>query len=517
MALKKDILIDKYIEALESGEIPWEKGWNTTRPHNPITGTEYNGFNRLWLTFISHEKGYKDTRWFTFNEIADFKNKYHPDEKWKLKKGSEGVEISKKPSYYNEVEDKYYNSRQYYKILASLDDGEKEQFKNECKMIWNNKDILYIYNAEEIDGIAPEQGIEVDPMTMDKMNTIIENMGVEYEEQVQDKSYYVQSFDKVVTPPKERFKDESLYFATLLHELSHATGHASRLNRDLSGEFGSEKYAIEELRADIGSAFLMADFGLEFDESHVNNHLAYIQNWAKVLKNDRTILQEAIKDAEMINDYVVEMSKQREMMLSKEMENTALDINNMHVTINPGFEGLNYTVFDSNYHIMDGGLIELNDGQSISAKSFIEFINTKAMNIDLNDYKAARSDYEDIFEKANRMCTLDDRYKRTFNVDQMGYFVSEILENGEIVLDAHEDHRMFFSKEEASQLSKNIPMSHITDNREFVEILKSNIIKGLQSESEVNEIYKKPDSAIFKNISSAKQQIDNTLNYGRGR
>lgn len=60
-------------------------------------------------------------------------------------------------------------------------------------------------------------------------------------------------------------------------------------------------------------------------------------------------------------------------------------------------------------------------------------------------------------------------------------------------------------------------MSHITDNREFVEILKSNIIKGLQSESEVNEIYKKPDSAIFKNISSAKQQIDNTLNYGRGR
>ena len=94
MAIKKDMLVEKYIEALESGTIPWEKGWTTTRLHNPITGTTYTGINRIWLTFASYLKGYKDSRWFTFNEISNEK-KFHPGEKWHLKKGAEGVEIKK--------------------------------------------------------------------------------------------------------------------------------------------------------------------------------------------------------------------------------------------------------------------------------------------------------------------------------------------------------------------------------------------------------------------------------------
>ena len=81
MAIKKDMLVEKYIEALESGTIPWEKGWTTTRLHNPITGTTYTGINRIWLTFASYLKGYKDSRWFTFNEISNEK-KFHPGEKW---------------------------------------------------------------------------------------------------------------------------------------------------------------------------------------------------------------------------------------------------------------------------------------------------------------------------------------------------------------------------------------------------------------------------------------------------
>ena len=120
------------VEALESGTIPWEKGWTTTRLHNPITGTTYTGINRIWLTFASYLKGYKDSRWFTFNEISNEK-KFHPGEKWHLKKGAEGVEIKKKPIYYNEVEDKWYNSKQYYKKLATLNDVEKEIFKDELK------------------------------------------------------------------------------------------------------------------------------------------------------------------------------------------------------------------------------------------------------------------------------------------------------------------------------------------------------------------------------------------------
>ena len=76
---------------------------------------------------------------------------------------------------------------------------------------------------------------------------------------------------------------------------------------------------------------------------------------------------------------------------------------------------------------------------------------------------------------------------------------------------------MFFTKDEAEMLSKELPMSHVTDNSEFVEILKSNIVKGLQTQSEVNEIYKKPDIEVLKNLKIDKPQINKTMTFGRGR
>lgn len=128
-----------------------------------------------------------------------------------------------------------------------------------------------------------------------------------------------------------------------------------------------------------------------------------------------------------------------------------------------------------------------------------------------------KTDYEELMEKVETMCLLDEEYARSFNVDQMGYYVSEILDNGELVLDAHEDYRMFFTKDEAEMLSKELPKSHVTDNSEFVETLKSNIVKGLQTQSEVNEIYKKPDIEVLKNLKIDKPQINKTMTFGRGR
>lgn len=354
-------------------------------------------------------------------------------------------------------------------------------------------------------------------MTVEKMQTIIENMGVGYVEVMQDKTFYSPELDAVITPPKERFKDEAAYFKTLLHELSHATGHANRLNRDLSGEPGSMSYAKEELRADIGAAFLMADFGLEFDESHVQNHLAYIQSWAEVLKNDKNVLLEAVKDAEMINDYILEMSKERQLTFTQTIEHSALDINEYHVELHGCDEGIDYTVFDNTYRSVDGGIIELNAEDTLLMNDFVEFIANERLNIDFTNYECKRADYEELMGKVETMCLLDEEYARSFNVDQMGYYVSEILDNGELVLDAHEDYRMFFTKDEAEMLSKKLPKSHVTDNSEFVETLKSNIVKGLQTQSEVNEIYKKPDIEVLKNLNIDKPQINKTMTFGRGR
>jgi len=95
--------------------------------------------------------------------------------------------------------------------------------------------------------------------------------------------------------------------ATLLHEAGHATGHISRLNRDMTGVFGSPEYAKEELRAEIASAFTAQELGLDYKQNeHMENHEAYVQNWIDVLENEPNELFAAIKDAEKISDYLIE-------------------------------------------------------------------------------------------------------------------------------------------------------------------------------------------------------------------
>ncbi len=97
-----------------------------------------------------------------------------------------------------------------------------------------------------------------------------------------DQPCYHPLLDKVIIPPKECFISEEELNATELHELCHATGHPTRLNRDLGGRFGSERYAREELRAEIASSFLMQSLQLRMPEAHIDNHKAYIQSWIEV-------------------------------------------------------------------------------------------------------------------------------------------------------------------------------------------------------------------------------------------
>lgn len=418
MPVKKEIMIEKYIESLEQEQIPWEKGWSNTRPHNPITGTEYTGLNRLWLNMVSDIKGYKDSRWLTFNEIIDKNGKYHPNENWHLKRGSEGVEISNRPTFYNTIEDKYYSSRQYYKKLATMTDDEKEKFKEQCKTIWNSRDKVYIYNAQEIEGIAPEPKIEINQMDMEKMQSIIKNMNVGYQEILQDKAFYNFKTDTITLPPKERFKNEGAFFATLLHEISHATGHESRLNRKLSGNKQTLDYAKEELRADIASSFLVADFGLQYDESHLNNHIAYLQNWAQALKNDKNILLEAVKDAELINDYVKEMSKEREIEISAEMDNCILESKDYYIEIHTFDEGVSYVVFDRNFHlengtvegILDGGTLETDEKMTLT--EFLEAIDTDRLKININDsYRKSDMNTKEFYDYLDQKLQIDKIYE----------------------------------------------------------------------------------------------------------
>ena len=99
-------------------------------------------------------------------------------------------------------------------------------------------------------------------------------------------AFYSPSADEAHLPEREKFKSTQSFYDTAFHEIGHSTGHESRLNRDLSGRFGSQSYAMEELRAEIASIFMEQDLGIEASEERLQNNAAYIQSWKDKIKEN---------------------------------------------------------------------------------------------------------------------------------------------------------------------------------------------------------------------------------------
>lgn len=112
-----------------------------------------------------------------------------------------------------------------------------------------------------------------------------------------DRAFYSPSTDHIQLPPVFAFNGPEEFAANALHELAHWTGHPSRLNRDLQNRFGSSAYTMEELRAELASAFVANELGIPTDISH---HASYIANWIKPLKDDKREIFRAAADAQRI-------------------------------------------------------------------------------------------------------------------------------------------------------------------------------------------------------------------------
>lgn len=287
-------LIDEYTAALTQNKIPWECSWKTQQPRNAITNRPYSGINRLLPNCIADARGYKGTRWCTFNQISDQDGKYHPSQQWHLKKGSKSVPIEY--WYVFNINDRRKYSFEEYRSIIRHNPEQAQDFRL-CSKTYN------VFNEDCIEGLLPVVTENKSIAPSAAIERIIDNMGVTYREAGQS-AYYSPRTDTVVIPPRETFDHEYGYHATQLHELCHATGHESRLNRNIKNSFGSPDYAKEELRAEIGASFLMQEFGLAYDESHAKNHMAYVQSWIEILKNDPNELFRAIHSAEEITEYI---------------------------------------------------------------------------------------------------------------------------------------------------------------------------------------------------------------------
>lgn len=291
----REEMINSFIDCLKKDTIPWHRSWSAKqRPFNAVTNTTYRGVNSLWLSYNQFAREFDDPRWCTFKQAQT--------QGWKIKPGSKGTRVEFWSLY--DTEEKRKLTQREAKQLS--DELTLEEFKNRVKPISN---VYTVFNGEQIDGIPKyeEKTYELNTEELlQKRDTLLKNMNVDFSEGG-DKAFYNPSRDRITLPEMNRFETEYDYMATLLHEAGHATGHISRLNRDMTGVFGSPKYAKEELRAEIASAFTAQELGLDYEQNeHMENHEAYVQNWIDVLENEPNELFAAIKDAEKISDYLIE-------------------------------------------------------------------------------------------------------------------------------------------------------------------------------------------------------------------
>lgn len=290
----REELTAKFLAALNQGEIPWRACWAQNRPVNATTGKPYRGINNMMLSYMAEQRGYADPRWCTYNQAQE--------RGWQVRKGEKSARVEYWAYY--DLKDKKMLSWPEARKRVKEDPAYIQNLQLRCRC-------YTVFNAEQMDGIPklePAARTDIGQLRQQR-DTLLTNMGVDYREQG-SQPYYSPAADCVVLPPEATFESTYAYMATFLHECGHATGHETRLNRDMTGAFGSEDYAREELRAEIASAFTAQALGMELTEDQLADqtqlHMAYVQHWASVIRDAPEELFRAIHDAEKISDYLLE-------------------------------------------------------------------------------------------------------------------------------------------------------------------------------------------------------------------
>lgn len=291
-------LAEEFTHVLEEKGLEWRKEWQGVgggAPYNAITKYNYKGCNALWLSLVSMSKGYTDPRWMTMRQIADEGNKYHPGEKWHLKKGSKATYVEYWYPY-DSIEKKALTWDQY---KAELNNG-----RNEKEFSYVTR-YIPVFNATNVEGIRELTIQKNESVLQDELiDKLSEEMEVEIFNDGGDRAYYSPVQDRIHLPTKESFENEYAYNSTVLHELSHSTGHPERLNRPQGAFFGTEQYAYEELVAEMCSCFMAPDLQVQPTKEHLDNHKAYVQSWIEAIKEKPETLVRAIKDAQLAANFM---------------------------------------------------------------------------------------------------------------------------------------------------------------------------------------------------------------------
>jgi antirestriction protein ArdC len=278
-------ITDKIVSALENGVRPWVRPWSaghaTGRIIRPLrhNGQPYTGVNVLSLWASATEQGFAAPIWMTYRQASELGAHVREGEK-----GSPVV---------------YANSIR----RTDMDADSGADVEREIHFLKG----YTVFNVEQIEGLPDAFHAPASPRT-DVVERIAraENFFAATKAELShggSRAFYRPSADTIVLPPFEAFRDAESYYATLAHETTHWTAQASRLARDFGGgRFGSQSYAMEELVAELGAAFLCADLDLTLEPW--KDHASYIANWPEVLQNDERAIFVAASHAQRAADFL---------------------------------------------------------------------------------------------------------------------------------------------------------------------------------------------------------------------
>jgi antirestriction protein ArdC len=278
-------ITDKIIAELEAGRVPWVQPWGTqvakaplAMPRNAGTRRRYTGINVLLLWGAVIEHGFSGQSWLTFRQALGLGGY--------VRKGEHGTTVVYADRFIPD------NER-----LRAAGTGEEAQAIPFLKR-------FTVFNTDQCDGLSEEFVSVAPPPRSDlvepQVEALIKATGINFRIGGA-RAFYSPSDDFVQVPPPQAYFEPINWHRTALHEMSHASGHLTRLNRDLSGSFGTKKYAFEEIIAEVSAAYLCASLGI----TPTVRHADYIGSWLEVLREDNRAIVRAASQASKAADYLL--------------------------------------------------------------------------------------------------------------------------------------------------------------------------------------------------------------------
>ena len=280
-----DEITDKIIAELEAGRVPWVQPWGTAAvkatlamPKNAAPSRQYGGINILilWGSVIEHE--FAGQSWLTFRQALTLGGH--------VRKGERGTSVV--------YADRFVPAEEKRRARETGEEAQAVPFLKR----------FTVFNTDQCDGLPADIATTAPPplpgMIEPTVETLIKATGVDFRIGG-NRAFYAPTEDYVQVPPPAAYFEPINWHRTALHELSHASGHKLRLNRDLSGSYGTKKYAFEELIAELGAAFSCASLGIVPTVRHAD----YIGAWLEVLREDNRAIVRAASQATKAADYLL--------------------------------------------------------------------------------------------------------------------------------------------------------------------------------------------------------------------